>query len=217
MELPSEKSICCHDETRLEQLLSRLAQNKFSLAHTKVSAAWALSDESFRCIWSSYSWIWYVPLCLNHEKSRVRSAIMMHLELAVTHGFLVRASSGLCCMHAESCGSAMHRQPSSILLAIADRPLHHGSQAPSPWFSSSPVDLRSVVVAEGLRATASDCLRVVAPPRPDLRVAVAKVVRAGLLPLRRSSAVIAKGLRSSVLVFLPGRASACSGSRGPPR
>uniref|UniRef100_A0A804NPP4 Uncharacterized protein n=1 Tax=Zea mays TaxID=4577 RepID=A0A804NPP4_MAIZE len=172
MELPSEKSICCHDETRLEQLLSRLAQNKFSLAHTKVSAAWALSDESFRCIWSSYSWI---------------------------------------------CGSAMHRQPSSILLAIADRPLHHGSQAPSPWFSSSPVDLRSVVVAEGLRATASDCLRVVAPPRPDLRVAVAKVVRAGLLPLRRSSAVIAKGLRSSVLVFLPGRASACSGSRGPPR
>jgi hypothetical protein len=58
------------DETRLEQLLSRLAQNKFSLAHTKVSVVWALSDQSFRCIWSR---IWYVPLCLTHEKSRVRS------------------------------------------------------------------------------------------------------------------------------------------------
>jgi hypothetical protein len=47
-------------------------------------------------------------------------------------------------------------------------------------------------VAEGLRATASECLRATAPPRPDLRVAVAEVVRAGLLPLGRSSAVAAK-------------------------
>lgn len=54
MEFPSGKPICCRDETRLEELLS-------SLAHTKVSVAWAcLLPSTVAClllIWRSYSWI----------------------------------------------------------------------------------------------------------------------------------------------------------------
>jgi hypothetical protein len=102
---------------------------------------------------------------------------------------------------------AAHRRPTSV-----------------PWqpssfilFSSSSVELQSIVAAEGLRATASSL-----PPRcdsstTDLHIAVAEVVGAGLRPLRRSSTVAVEGLHSSVLVFLPSRAPACSGSRGPQR